>query len=156
MYKRQVHAEFIDTLYEKYKKYPDSVEPSWRTFFQGFDFARESFNGHSVEELANKSIVVDGIPEEIQKEFKVINLINGYRQRGHLFTKTNPVRARRTYKPTLDYQNFGLEDSDLDKSFAAAEILGIGGKITLREIIKHLEHMYCDSCLLYTSPSPRD
>ena len=140
-----VHAEFIDDLYDKYKKYPDSVEPSWRTFFQGFDFAKESFNGYSLEELSNNSILVEGIPEKIQKEFAVINLINGYRTRGHLFTKTNPVRTRRTYRPTLDIENFGLEQSDLDLEFEAAEILGIGGQITLREIISHLESMYCDS-----------
>ena len=140
-----VHAEFIDNLYEKYQKYPDSVEPSWRTFFQGFDFARESFNGYSVEEFSNNSVIVEGIPENIRKEFSVINLINGYRQRGHLFTKTNPVRARRTYKPTLDIENFGLSKDDLDTEFEAAEILGIGSKIKLREIVAHLESMYCDS-----------
>ena len=52
-----------------------------------------------------------------QKEFKVINLIDAYRKSGHLFTKTNPVRERRKYTPTLDYKNFGLEELDLDIEF---------------------------------------
>ena len=55
------------------------------------------------------------IPGKYPSEFKVINLINGYRQRGHLFTKTNPVRTRRKYTPTLDIENFGLTKDDLIK-----------------------------------------
>ncbi len=142
-----VHIEYIDQLYEKYQKYPDSVEASWRSFFQGYDFANQSYNGKSLTENATngQAVVVGELPEEVQKEFKVINLINGYRTRGHLFTKTNPVRARRTYTPTLDIENFGLSKEDLDKEFEAGEVLGLGGKHTLREIIDHLQKMYCDS-----------
>jgi 2-oxoglutarate dehydrogenase E1 component len=40
--------------------------------------------------------------EKLQKEFNVLKLVEGYRTRGHLFTKTNPVRERRTFEPDLD------------------------------------------------------
>ena len=62
----------------------------------------------------------------------------------HLFTKTNPVRARRKYAPTLEIENFGLTQSDFDTVFNAGEILGIGTQ-TLREIVSHLEKIYCES-----------
>jgi 2-oxoglutarate dehydrogenase E1 component len=68
------------------------------------------------------------IPQSVRKEFLVVDLINGYRTRGHLFTKTNPVRDRRKYTPTLDIENFGLSKSDLDSTFNAGEIVGIGPK----------------------------
>ena len=137
-----VHAEYIDDLYEKYKKYPDSIDPSWKSFFQGFDFGQQAYS----EEDFSETVAVDkSIPEKIRKEFKVINLINGYRSRGHLFTKTNPVRNRRTYKPTLDIENFGLTKEDLETKFDAGEVLGIGGNHTLSEIIQHLQEMYCQS-----------
>ena len=84
------------------------------------------------------------IPEHVQKEFQVVKLIDGYRNRGHLFTKTNPVRDRRKYAPSLAIDNFGLSQSDLDETFNAGEILGIGRQ-SLREIIRHLESIYCDS-----------
>ena len=64
--------------------------------------------------------------------------------RGHLFTKTNPVRERRSYLPTLDLENFDLSENDLDTVFNAGDILGIGAK-TLRRIITHLEKIYCSS-----------
>jgi 2-oxoglutarate dehydrogenase E1 component len=84
------------------------------------------------------------IPEQVQKEFQVVRLIDGYRTRGHLFTKTNPVRDRRKYEPSLAIENFGLASQDLDKVFNAGNILGIGPQ-TLKEIIFHLEKIYCDS-----------
>ena len=130
------HTGFIADLYDKYLINPDSVEPSWRSFFQGYDLANESY---SIKEEENFEI-----PQEVKKEFLVIDLINGYRTRGHLFTKTNPVRERRQYKPTLDIENFGLTENDLDLEFSAGEILGLG-KTTLSNIIDNLKRIYCDS-----------
>ena len=132
-----VHPEYLAELYDKYLSYPDSIEPSWRAFFQGFDFGIE--NG-SLEELG----ITQDIPEHITKEFKVVKLIDGYRTRGHLFTKTNPVRERRKYTPTLDIENFGLTKDDLSLTFKAGEIIGIG-EATLEKIIEHLQSIYCDS-----------
>lgn len=132
-----VHPEYLAELYDKYLTYPDSIEPSWRAFFQGFDFGIE--NG-TLEELG----ISRQIPEHITKEFKVIKLIDGYRTRGHLFTKTNPVRDRRKYTPTLDIENFGLTKEDLPLKFKAGEIIGIG-EAPLKKIISHLERIYCDS-----------
>lgn len=137
------HTSFFAELYDKYLTNPDSIEPSWRAFFQGYDFGMES----SLEELdfsSDNGIAQSGMPQSLQKEFQVVKLIDGYRSRGHLFTKTNPVRDRRQYTPTLDIENFGLAEVDLDAVFTAGEILGIGST-TLRDIIKHLTSIYCDA-----------
>lgn len=122
----------IEHLYQSYTKDPESVDIGWQKFFEGFDFARTNYE--------------DGgeIPENFQKEFKVINLINGYRTRGHLFTKTNPVRERRKYEPTLAIENFGLEAADLETVFQAGDQVGIG-PATLKAIVEHLEETYCQS-----------
>ncbi|MEA1784536.1 2-oxoglutarate dehydrogenase E1 component [Arenibacter sp. GZD96] len=143
------HTSFFAALYDKYLINPDSIEPSWRAFFQGFDFGIESVREEQdlppqqyTEASANTQQVP--IPETLQKEFKVVKLIDGYRSRGHLFTKTNPVRDRRQYYPTPDIENFGLEQSDMDTVFTAGDILGIGPS-TLRQIIKHLTSIYCDA-----------
>ncbi len=131
------HTGFIADLYDKYLLNPDSVEPSWRSFFQGYDLANENYS------LADDETSLE-IPQEVRKEFLVVDLINGYRTRGHLFTKTNPVRDRRQYKPTLDIENFGLSQDDLNIEFSAGEVLGLG-KTTLANIITHLQRIYCDS-----------
>ena len=88
-YLGNIDPEAIESLYQKYREDPESVDKSWRDFFSGFDFARQNFS----EEIQS---------DTFDKEFKVINLITTYRKRGHLFTETNPVRIRRKYFPTLD------------------------------------------------------
>src|SRR5690625_3151348 len=124
-----IDIEYLAEQYDQYLKYPDSIEPSWRAFFQGFDFAKSSYGGtelteglpESAKEAATEAH--EGIPEQFMKEFRVVQLIHAYRSRGHLFTKTNPVRARRTYEPNLDIENFELSEKDLDIEFEAGELL---------------------------------
>ena len=134
------HTAYFADLYEQYQQDPDSVEPSWKAFFQGYDFGSETFE---VSEDIVEGVKTQ-IPEHVQKEFQVIKLIDGYRTRGHLFTKTNPVRDRRKYQPNLELDNFGLFTTDLDTVFNAGEIIGIGPQ-SLRIIIQHLEAIYCDA-----------
>ena len=136
------HTAYFADLYDQYLQDPDKVEPSWRAFFQGFDFGLES-NGINELIASNETKNVE-IPEHLQKEFKVVKLIDGYRTRGHLFTRTNPVRERRKYQPTLDIENFGLSNEDLSIIFNAGEIMGIGPS-SLNDIIKHLQRIYCSS-----------
>ena len=124
----------IEELYISYLANPESVDSSWKNFFAGFEFARKNFTELDSAQHDTK----------IDKEFAILNLIHGYRQRGHLFTKTNPVRSRRKYLPTLDIENFGLEKADLDTVFKAGNSIGIG-PATLRAILEHLEATYCGS-----------
>ena len=123
----------IDNLYKMYRENPESVDIGWQKFFEGFEFAQTDFDNGGA------------IPENVHREFKVLNLIIGYRTRGHLFTKTNPVRERRKYSPTLDISNFGLEESDLDTVFQSGQEVGLGRPATLKEIIADLEATYCVS-----------
>ncbi|PPK96929.1 2-oxoglutarate dehydrogenase E1 component [Nonlabens xylanidelens] len=136
------HTAQFAQLYDEYLINPDQVEPSWRAFFQGFDFGMES--AHEGDLIVEHSGTPVAVPENVQKEFQVVKLIDAYRTRGHLFTKTNPVRDRRNYEPKLDLVNFGLSDSDLDTVFDSGELIGVG-KTTLRNIVAHLTKIYCES-----------
>lgn len=126
----------IESLYQQYLSDPSSVSPDWQHFFGGFDFAQTHFPAKTEQPAtANRGL---------HNEFNVIDLINAYRERGHLFTQTNPVRTRRQYSPTLDHENFGLSDEDLNKEFQAGNEIGIG-KAPLSQIIEHLKTTYCQS-----------
>lgn len=131
------HIGFIEDLYKEYLSDPDSIEPSWRAFFQGYDFSKSDFS----DLLEDQTV----LPDEVRKEFSVLNLVHGYRTRGHLFTQTNPVRTRRKYSPDLSLKNFGLNDSDLELKFQAASELGLESPASLKDIIDHLENTYCRS-----------
>ena len=125
-----MNPEAIEHLYNDFLSNPQSVDKSWRQFFQGFNFARKRYGEDS--------------GELYDAEVKVLNLIDAYRKRGHLFTKTNPVRTRRKYSPTLDIENFGLTSADLNTVFQAGKQLGIGPS-KLSDIISFLQATYSKS-----------
>ena len=127
------HPSFIESLYSKYSQDPTSVEDGWRTFFQGFEFASNK-NGHSNGTTA----VAAG---QLEKEFAVLSLIHGYRDRGHLLSDTNPIRKRRDRKPYLAIEDYGLSESDNKNSFAAGAEIGLPGA-TLEQIHKKLKDIY--------------
>ncbi len=127
--------EAIEELYKKYKEAPENVDESFRYFFQGFELANTHF---PIKPNGNGAIL------NSQKELDVMRLITQYRRRGHLFTKTNPVRSRRSYTPTLALDNFNLSDKDLDIEFEAGKEIGLG-RAKLRDILSRLEATYCAS-----------
>ena len=120
----------IESLYEQFLQDPEQVDETWQQFFLGFDFAKANFE--------------EGVPDNVLKEFKVLEVIEAYRKCGHLFTDTNPVRERRKYSPTMDIENFDLQQSDLETVFTAGNQIGIGSA-KLKDIIAHLEAIYCES-----------
>lgn len=126
---------FIDDLYQQYIQDNDSVDFGWQKFFEGFELGQQKFDGKNG---------IQAVSEDILKEINVLNLIKGYRTRGHLFTQTNPVRERRKYAPTLEIGNFGLQPADLDKVFNAGVEIGLG-PAKLKDIIAHLKKTYCAS-----------
>ncbi|MEI6124349.1 MAG: 2-oxoglutarate dehydrogenase E1 component [Bacteroidota bacterium] len=126
----------LEALYEQYKSDPDCIDSSWSYFFKGFELSQTQYKKPAQLNPDDN--------QTISNEFKVINLINAYRERGHYFTLTNPVRTRRKYLPTLDLENFGLNETHLEQSFHAGNEIGIGNA-KLSEIIAMLQQTYCRS-----------
>jgi 2-oxoglutarate dehydrogenase E1 component len=129
------NAAYINSLYELFKQDPESVDFGWQKFFEGFDFGK----GTQASALADTET-----NEHFLKEIKVLTMIDGYRSRGHLFTKTNPVRERRKYFPGKELETFGLSDADMETVFNAGVELGLG-PAKLRDIRDLLEETYCQS-----------
>jgi 2-oxoglutarate dehydrogenase E1 component len=128
------HPAFIEELYQNFIKTPESIDPDLRKFFEGFDFA--------VSNLAGKSSVSSSLNEiDWKKELGVYRMILGFRNKGHLIAKTNPIRERKDRNANLDLSFFGLSESDMDSTFYAGNLIGLGS-VTLREIRQHLENCY--------------
>ncbi|WP_256008990.1 2-oxoglutarate dehydrogenase E1 component [Desertivirga xinjiangensis] len=133
-YLSNADSAYIDSLYQSYQEDPESVDFGWQKFFEGFDFGRGS----------EANVAGGETPEHFLKEIKVLNMIHGYRDRGHLFTKTNPVRERRRYFPGKELSTFGLSDADLNTVFNAGVEVGLG-PARLKDILNLLEETYCQS-----------
>src|SRR6186713_1504797 len=138
------HPAFVENLYQDFVKDPESVDPEFRKFFEGFDFAiasgKPATNGNGVKvKEAPQASAESGI--DWKRELGVYRMILGYRNKGHLIAKTNPIRKRRDRGANLNLEFFGFTEADLDKTFHAGSLIGLG-TTTLKNIIAHLEKCY--------------
>ena len=138
------HPAFIEETYKAFVQDPSSVDPDLKKFFEGFDFAVS--NGHAGTGAASEttSTVANASGVDWQKEINVYRLILGYRNRGHLLAKTNPIRPRKDRQANLDLSYFGLSDSDLSQTFQAGKFVGLGAT-SLINILTHLQTCYTSS-----------
>ncbi|MHB8580660.1 MAG: multifunctional oxoglutarate decarboxylase/oxoglutarate dehydrogenase thiamine pyrophosphate-binding subunit/dihydrolipoyllysine-residue succinyltransferase subunit [Ignavibacteriaceae bacterium] len=81
--------------------------------------------------------------EEIEKQGRVLQLINLYRVRGHLIASFDPLGSQLPYHAELDPSSYKLTLWDLDREFITG---GFGGipTATLRVILEILQKTYCD------------
>jgi 2-oxoglutarate dehydrogenase E1 component len=131
-YLSNAHPEYIENLYKDYLKDENTVEPELKKFFEGFDFANQHYPQNGAENGT-------GISTD---ELKVFQLIEAYRNNGHLLADTNPIRKRKDRQARLDLSDFGLSEKDLQTTFHAGNMIGIG-KSTLENIVAHLKQCYC-------------
>jgi 2-oxoglutarate dehydrogenase E1 component len=134
------HPAYIESLYHDFVQNPESVDPDYRKFFEGFDFAINNVNGNGHAAPSVEGTAVDA--NQVTKEFAVYQLIHAYRKKGHLIAKTNPIRERRDRGANLDIKYFGLKEGDLQQSFFAGQFIGLTNA-TLQTIIDRLQKIYC-------------
>ncbi len=134
---------FIENLYRDFINNPESIDPELKKFFEGFDFAVNSkaVNGNG-KEIASPPPDKTAAPEvDWMSELRVYRLILGYRNKGHLIAKTNPIRTRKDRGANIDISFYGFSEAELEKDFHAGQLLGLG-KTSLRNILGHLEKCY--------------
>ncbi|SFW69832.1 2-oxoglutarate dehydrogenase E1 component [Chitinophaga sancti] len=132
------HPAYIESLYQDYRKDPGAVDPEWGKFFEGFDFAVNNVNGKAPGAGAPVS------SDQLTKELNVYRLIQAYRKKGHLISKTNPIRERKDRQANLDISFFGLTEADLKTEFYIGQELGLG-KTSLENIVSRLKQVYTAS-----------
>jgi len=141
------HPAFIESLYKEYLKNPDVVDPEFKKFFEGFDFAWSQLQSTALNGTAEKpatglpASTTDNFAERWKKELGVYRMILGYRNKGHLNAKTNPIRERKDRGANLNLSFFGFTEADLDEVFHAGSLIGLG-PTTLRNIRAFLEKCY--------------
>jgi 2-oxoglutarate dehydrogenase E1 component len=133
-YIANAHGNYIEELYKSYQNDPESVDDSWQKFFEGFEFSQKDFGGNGQAAETRVS----------SKETQVRNLIQAYRMRGHLKSKTNPVRERRPHDARISLEEFGLKQEDLKEEFSIGQEIGLG-KASLKDIIGELDKIYIGS-----------
>jgi 2-oxoglutarate dehydrogenase E1 component len=143
------HPEFIENLYRDFSKDPNSVDPEMKKFFEGFDFAISSGisngNGKNISTSpivqASNVSASSNIDVDWMREIRAYRMILGYRNKGHLVAKTNPIRERKDRGANIELSFYGFIEADLDKEFHAGNLIGLG-TTSLKSILNHLEKCY--------------
>lgn len=150
-YLKAIHADYIDGIFQLYTQDPESVDSSWKYFFDGLEVGSSSLDRLSGDESNQPTAgVIPASRETVQKgvdpkEAKVAALIMAYREMGWLVAHTNPLMPQPLIKDSgLDFSQLGLESSDLQRSFAAGHLLGMGS-VLLSAILTRLQQTYCRS-----------
>ncbi len=159
---------YIDSLYEDYQQDATSLPIEWQQFFRDFDPDSEfdpaklpvaTSNGladsasgfaaaDSVDGASSPSVADD--PEKarlrkvIQLQDRVDQLIRGYRVRGHLEAKIDPLGRPRETNSELKPESYGLSRSDFQIKFSARTVNGQNFR-TLEEIYEVMRATYCRS-----------
>jgi len=128
-YASLANVQLLEELHAQYLEDPKSVDPSWRTFFEGMEFGE--FREH-------KAVLA-----EASRDIRVYQLIDAYRTFGHLLARVNPV-ATADPAPVheLSLKTLGFEQSELEALFPSVGLLK-EEEAPLREIISVLELIYC-------------
>jgi len=130
------NAAVIEAAYQSWLENPDSVDPTWRAFFQGF--ALGNSGGTLTDSATAGTSIIDSL-----KQSHVHYLINTYRAIGHLEAHLDPLSEPPVPHPKLSLNQFDLTEDDLDTSFDVGTYLG-GGQMKLAEILIALRTTYCD------------
>ena len=130
---------YIESLYQDFAKDAATVDPEWRKFFEGFDFAISNNLTNTTTAATGKATVSN---VQLEKELAVFELIRSYRKRGHLIATTNPIKTRKDRNARLDYKLFNLTDADMDTPFFSGKFIGLKEGAKLKEILAQLRLIY--------------
>ncbi len=120
------NIELIEKIHAQFLKDPESVEPSWRYFFEGMEFGRYS-----------------QVPAAVADDLRIFNLIDAYRRFGHLQAKTNPISLNPSpAAPELSLAALNFEEKELEKNFPTCGLLQ-EPEAPLSQIIAVLQAIYC-------------
>jgi 2-oxoglutarate dehydrogenase E1 component len=124
---------WIENQFAIWKREPEKLSDEWRAFFAGFELGldREQPLGAPLS------------TEAALKQSAVQSLIYRYRDLGHLLACTDPLSPCRMDHPILELSAFGLDNSDLDKTFHTKRFMKQSA--TLKEIVQVLRSTYCGS-----------
>jgi 2-oxoglutarate dehydrogenase E1 component len=128
------NAQLIEEMQRAWLADPDSVDPTWRAFFQGFSLGS---NGALPADVQGQAPIIDSL-----KQSRVHYLINSYRAIGHLEANLDPLGEPPPPAPKLQLAEHCLSEADLDTHFDVGTYLG-GGQMALRDVVAALRQTYC-------------
>ena len=153
------NAAYVEELYERYLRDPNSVDPQWQDYFARLPtvnggevdvphstiqenfilLARQRQSARPVEAATVSS-------DHERKQVQVLRLVSAYRIRGHQQANIDPIGImRREEFPDLSLEYHGLSQADLETCFQSTTLFIGKEHAPLQEIVQALTATYCGS-----------
>lgn len=132
----RANLDLLDENYRRWRQNPESVDPGWAAFFEGFELGELPERDGAVARAA------EGREDSLQS--RVDGLVYAYRTLGHAIARLDPLADRRRENPLLTLRELGFSEKDLDLRVSSKFFFG-NRQMTLREMIAALENIYAGS-----------
>ncbi len=140
LFATRANLDLLEENYERWQKDPESLDPSWLAFFEGFELGDLKMrNGAAAVAAAPPAELGD---QPLQT--RVDGLVYAYRTLGHTIARIDPLAEKRPQNPLLSLRELGFSEKDLDL-VVSSKFFFDGRKMTLREMIALLESIYAES-----------
>ncbi|MBV8609835.1 MAG: 2-oxoglutarate dehydrogenase E1 component, partial [Singulisphaera sp.] len=128
------NLDLIEENHQRWRTDPNSVDPSWQIFFEGFELGQSGGDRYRD----------DAELDAVRAQSDVIRLVDAYRAIGHYLADLDPLRLSppRESHELLELSAFGLSEADLDRTFYT-RLGNAPHQATLRELIAILRETYC-------------
>ena len=127
------NADLIDEKYAQWRDAPDSLDPSWKAFFEGFELGSDSSTVKGGQVADDETLI---------KQANFTGTIYAYRSIGHTEAEINPLLKAAPQNPRLTLDRLGFSEEDLDKVFWSGNFLE-NRQMSVRELIDRLRQIYC-------------
>ncbi|MDQ3546570.1 MAG: 2-oxoglutarate dehydrogenase E1 component [Verrucomicrobiota bacterium] len=134
------NLDLIDDQYRRWENDPDSVDATWRAFFEGFELGNTPHRNGATAVAAPPRTGTSEAPLQT----RVDGLVYAYRTLGHTIARVNPLADKRPENPLLTLRELGFSEKDLDLQVSSKFFLH-NKKMTLRAMIATLEEIYADA-----------
>src|ERR1043165_3740329 len=131
----RANLELLEENYRRWQKDPDSLEPGWGAFFEGFELGNLPQKNGAPAKTA---------PQESPLQTRIDGLVYAYRTLGHTIALVNPLAEKRPENPLLTLRELGFSEKDLDLRVSSKFFLD-NRAMTLREMIARLQDIYAGS-----------
>lgn len=127
-YAQLANLQMLEDLYAKFLEDPESVDLSWKNFFEGVQFGSY---------LAKRAAPAPSGSSEL----RIYDLVQAYRRYGHLMAHFNPLEEPKAARE-LNLEKLGFFSAEMNQSFPS---LGFCSEkeATLSQILAALQQIYC-------------
>jgi len=136
----RANQDFLETQYTSWKNDNQSVDPTWSSFFEGFELGMAQL----AKRQATAAQPTSGSLSEDTLNFRmrVSNALHLYRSLGHSAAWLDPLSPQAPTPPALTQESLGFTDSELDHD-VQTHLFRQGQTMPLREMLTELRAIYC-------------